>query len=523
MKRATRERIGRKSKVYHHSRVAHAQSCNIRRFRDWCSQERLKVFGAPLKPARTIHGWSRRRANSRLIQLPFIHVIQIRFISARTTTESWYQPMDDRELANRVYATTINTATGGGFFFVSNDDGSSWQPSMRNMPPRLIGYSVLQDQRDGNTIYLGTNLGVYRSMDRGASWAPLSARKPPTPAPVRRRPTARSKGRRTIQQGRTVASGAVATTATPRQSSSKPPDDLVRLAQEALERAGYEIGVPDGQLGPRTIAAIKRFQTDRYLAVTGQLDETTIAALGVSSRAGATSAEHVGTLSDPINALVSLPSQTGGSQILAATNGGLYRTSDPMLGWDRVPYGRGLDARTSCISTSAQDPSMILVGTATTGVLISRDSGHTWQQVSGVPNTFPVNVIVQDPQRPSFIYVGTKQAFYLSHDGGEHWSRRGGNLPFGDFTSILINPRNPNEVFVGNAFQNGEIGGGVYRSDDGGSTWVRIDAREHHLPSMRIWALALDTHDHNTLFVGSHSAGVYVVPRGAETSMNASP
>src|SRR5207302_3070483 len=238
---------------------------------------------------------------------------------------------------------------------------------MRNMPPRLIGYSVLQDQRDGNTIYLGTNLGVYRSTDRAASWAPLSARKPTPPAPVRRRPTSRGKARRTIQPSHTIPSGTVAANATRPQSTAKPPDDLVRLAQEALERAGYEIGVPDGQLGPRTIAAIKRFQTDRYLAVTAQLDETTILALGVSSRAGATSAEHVGTLSDPINALVSLPSQTGASQILAATNGGLYRTSDPMLGWDRVPYGRGLDARTSCISTSAQDPSMILVGTATTG------------------------------------------------------------------------------------------------------------------------------------------------------------
>src|SRR5437588_352921 len=188
----------------------------------------------------------------------------------------------DRENANRIYATTINTTTGGGFFFVSNDGGSSWQPSMRNMPPRLIGYSVLQDQRDGNTIYLGTNLGVYRSADRGVSWAPVSARKSPSPAPVRRRPTARSKVRRTIQQGRTVAGATVATNATQPQSTSKPPDDLVRLAQEALERAGYEIGGPDGQLGPRTIAAIKRFQTDRYLAVTGQLDEPTIASLGVS-------------------------------------------------------------------------------------------------------------------------------------------------------------------------------------------------------------------------------------------------
>jgi len=69
--------------------------------------------------------------------------------------------------------------------------------------------------------------------------------------------------------------------------------------------------------------------------------------------------------------------------------------------------------------------------------------------------------------------------------------RRGGNLPFGDFTSILINPRNTNEVFAGNAYQNdqnGEGGGGVYRSNDAGTTWVRLDAREHRLPSLRIWA-----------------------------------
>ena len=82
----------------------------------------------------------------------------------------------DRENANRVYASTINTTTGGGFFFVSSDGGSSWQPSMRNMPPRLIGYSILQDERDANVIYLGTNLGVFRSADRGVSWAPIAAR-----------------------------------------------------------------------------------------------------------------------------------------------------------------------------------------------------------------------------------------------------------------------------------------------------------------------------------------------------------
>ena len=162
---------------------------------------------------------------------------------------------------------------------------------------------------------------------------------------------------------------------------------------------------------------------------------------------------------------------------------------------------------------------MIFVGTATSGVLVSRNGGESWQQVSGVPTATPVNVIVQDPQRPAYVYVGTKQAFYMSHDGGDHWSRRGGNLPFGDFTSILVNPRNSDEVFVGNAYQTGEIGGGVYRSSDAGSTWARIDTREHRLPSQRIWALALDSRDQGTLFVGSHSAGVYVVPRGIESTV----
>src|SRR5258706_7563570 len=432
--------------------------------------------------------------------------------------------MPDRENANRIYATTINTTTGGGFFFVSIDGGASWQPSMRNMPPRLIGYSILQDERDSNVIYLGTNLGMYRSADRGASWAPISARKPAAPL-TKRRPASRAPVRGTVARGRGAAntrSGAAPTGLAPQKPAvAKPSDEVVRHGQEALERAGYEIGTPDGQLGPRTVAAIKRFQTDRYLIVSGQLDESTLAALIVNVGAiMAGGAAHVTTISEPINAVVSFYDHNGQPGMLIATSSGLYSTVDPVQGWDRLAYGPGLDVRTTSISTSPQNRSVILVGTATTGVLISRDAGQTWQQVIGIPTTSPGNVIVQDPKRSAFIYVGTNQAFYLSHDGADHWLRRGGDLPFGDFTSILVNPRNTNEVFAGNAYQNGEVGGGVYRSNDSGTTWVRIDAREHRLPSLRIWALALDPHDQNTLFVGSHSAGVYVVPRGGETSLS---
>jgi photosystem II stability/assembly factor-like uncharacterized protein len=200
---------------------------------------------------------------------------------------------------------------------------------------------------------------------------------------------------------------------------------------------------------------------------------------------------------------------------LAGTNAGLYRTFDPNKGWQRLSYGEGIDPRTTTVSTTLGDPATIWVGTATSGVLVSRDGGRSWKQVD-LPVDAAVNVVAQDPRRRDRIYVGTKRAFYMSTDGGASWTRRGGNLPFGDFTSILVNPRNTDEIFAGNAYQTSDVGGGVFRSVDGGVTWARIDPKEHRLPSQRIWALAFDTHDQNILFVGSHSAGVYVVPRTSE-------
>ncbi len=401
--------------------------------------------------------------------------------------------LPDREIPNRVYASTINTATGGGFLFVSEDNGGSWRPSMRSMPSRLITYSILQDARDANVIYLGTNLGVYKSTDRAASWAPVWAVEKPKTSP-----------KKTTK--RVVA-------VTPKRTPA-PPSESVMAAQEALNAAGYHLGEPDGKGGPATTAALKKFQVDRHLPVTGKLDVITLAALGIGKAGDPSMAERSDLiLADAVNALVhTVDPETQQPAILAATNAGLYRTVDPAKGWQKLSYG-SFDPRTTCISTSEKAPETIWVGTPSSGVLISRDSGKTWRQVEGVSREAPVNTIAQDPQRPDNVYIGTKQALFMSHDGGATWRVRGGNLPFGDFTSILINPRNGDEVFAGNAFQQTEIGGGVYRSTNGGQSWARIDPKDGRLPSQRIWALAFDPHDQNVLFVGSHSAGVYVVPR----------
>jgi len=404
----------------------------------------------------------------------------------------------DRETPNRIYASTINTATGGGFLFVSNDNGETWRPSMRSMPSRLITYSILQDAKDANVIYLGTNLGVYRSIDRGASWAPVWAVEKKK-APVKR-------------------SVKATVTSTPkRRAGPATPDESIMQAQQALAAAGYHVGEPDGKPGPATTAALKNFQADRHLPITGRLDAITLAALGIGKGSDPSAAERSDLiLADAVNALVhTVDPETQQPAILAATNTGLYRSADPSKGWQKLSYG-SFDPRTTCISTNPRQPETIWVGTPSSGVLLSRDSGKTWRQVEGVARDVPINTIAQDPQRPDYVYVGTKQTLFMSHDGGASWKVRGGNLPFGDFTSILVNPRNGDEIFVGNAYQVSEIGGGVYRSTNAGLTWARIDPKDGRLPSQRIWALAFDAHDQNVLFVGSHSAGVYVVPRNTD-------
>jgi photosystem II stability/assembly factor-like uncharacterized protein len=412
----------------------------------------------------------------------------------------------DRETPNRVYASTINTATGGGFFFVSNDNGESWRPSMRSMPSRLITYAIVQDTRDANLIYLGTNLGIYRSTDRGNSWAPVWA------------PSSPNKKKAAPRKGAKRQAAPVARSKTPRGKA----DDTILRAQEALAAIGYNLGTPDGKAGASTTAAVKRFQTDRHLPVTGRLDSITLGALGVSATTDpAETAKADLILADAVHTLVHMvDAESGQPGFLAATNNGLYRSLDPAKGWQKLSYGTS-DPRTTCIATTPRQAETIWVGTPQSGVLVSRDSGKTWRSVDGVPRDVPINVIAQDPARPDRVFVGTKQALFMSHNGGATWSRRGGNVPFGDFTSILINPRNGDEIFAGNAYQTSETGGGVFRTTDGGQTWARIDPKGRRLPSQRIWALAFDAHDQNVLFVGSHSAGVYVVPRMADALSSA--
>ncbi|HQU86475.1 MAG TPA: hypothetical protein PKY59_25315, partial [Pyrinomonadaceae bacterium] len=87
-----------------------------------------------------------------------------------------------------------------------------------------------------------------------------------------------------------------------------------------------------------------------------------------------------------------------------------------------------------------------------------------------------------------------------------------GNLPLGNYTSILINPTNSDEIFVSSAL---ESDGGIYYSSDAGQNWKRVDNKNMKVPSRRVWSMTFDPTDPNKIYAGSHSSGVYVIERKA--------
>ena len=63
---------------------------------------------------------------------------------------------------------------------------------------------------------------------------------------------------------------------------------VIKQAQQKLSAAGHDAGPADGVLGAKTQQALKDFQKAKGIEATGQLDQRTLAALGVSGATGAT-------------------------------------------------------------------------------------------------------------------------------------------------------------------------------------------------------------------------------------------
>lgn len=347
------------------------------------------------------------------------------------TSRFTYSITPDNERPDRLYAITRNVGSSGGFFFYTDDRGQNWQQAKNLDVIRVTPSVVLQDRVDPNVIYLGTNVGVFRSPDRGLTWTLFA---PPKP-------------RSTPKKG--IA------------SKTKAPVKPTVVAPPVVPT------------GPVVIPA----------------------------------------LTEDVQVLAY--SEDGKNTIFAGTDGGLYRSTDISKGWEKVLLGEGINESILAFHTSPKSPDTIWLGTAMSGVVVSRDGGTTWQKINGVPQDVPISSIATDPQRPERVYVGSTQAFWLSRDGGKTWNRRGGNLPLGNFTSILINPLNTDEIYISSSL---ESDGGIFYSSDTGMKWKRLDSKDMPIPSRRVWAMFFDRQDPNRIYAASHSSGVYRIERRPETA-----
>jgi photosystem II stability/assembly factor-like uncharacterized protein len=226
--------------------------------------------------------------------------------------------------------------------------------------------------------------------------------------------------------------------------------------------------------------------------------------------------------------------------VYAAVNSFVYgatvhRSNDLGHTWERTE-GLGLPEESGLKLEKAwhvepgheSEPETLWLGAAPGVLFRSEDGGVEWEVVKGIlehptreqwepgAGGMCCHSIQLDPSDPRRLYVGISAAgVFRSDDGGDTWTPANKGTA-ADFLpdpypevgqcvhKVLLHPALPERLWQQNHC-------GVYRSDDRGESWERLDG--NGLPSDFGFALALDPRDPDT---------AYVVPEeGAENRVTA--
>lgn len=143
-------------------------------------------------------------------------------------------------------------------------------------------------------------------------------------------------------------------------------------------------------------------------------------------------------------------------------------------------------------------------------VLISEDYGNTWDEYSPTSfvNNFAYSITASNDS--DTIYVGLNNKIIKSIDRGKNWNATSLQIENAFFNSLVINPLIPSQVFAGGKTNSNMFL--LYKSDNGGITWERIDM-EWNCNNCVIMGVNCMTGRVNNnefeLYIGTDGSGVY--------------
>lgn len=206
-------------------------------------------------------------------------------------------------------------------------------------------------------------------------------------------------------------------------------------------------------------------------------------------------------------------------------NGGVWKTTNAGTTWfpvtDAIHEIRGITA----LAVAPSEPQVVYAGTGSifgdeysSGLWKSTDAGAHWQS-AGLQNAGAITDILTDPHNPNLLLVSTRgvafhkggeRGVFRSTDGGQTWHQVLNAGPESGATGIAWAYDNPKVIFAtfaqtyrapGAKFSFGHPGPtALYKSDDEGQTWSRVNGREqpkvigeiavaNHTQSQRVYML----------------------------------
>lgn len=185
---------------------------------------------------------------------------------------------------------------------------------------------------------------------------------------------------------------------------------------------------------------------------------------------------------------------------IGAAGGGVWKTIDG--GATFSPIFDDYVQSIGVVTLDPKDPdNTIWVGTGETwtrnsvsignGLYKSTDGGSTWKEIPGFEDSERIASIVINPTNTNEIYVGVLGALwsdskvrgvYKSTDGGKSWNKILYINPSTGAGDVIMDQNNPSILYVsmwefrrsGWGFNSGGVNSGIYKSVDAGKTWNKI-------------------------------------------------